>query len=628
MTRASFRRGQRVLLLLLTLSSFLTTGPTFAQNPTDATAPPLSKADLKNRPDLQFLATTAIQNSQIGGSIADTGRFNLGAFDAAGSWTLSFGWPGSPATSFTSLRIDGQDYLYGGIPVNDTPPAPTGSMLLTPTNLSATSNESAWLINGIKVTQRLEIVANPNTAQDDVVRISYTAENTTASAHTVGLRMMIDTQVNENDATPFRIANDVITTQREFVTPNVPDTLDVLASASDTIHVGVITLNGGDATPPDRLLLTTRSSAGFDDSITEGMGISDSAYAVYWLPITVAAGASRTVVSYYGLSSITVASPPPPTPPTPPAYTVSYYEGTVDTRIHRKQGCLARQRGEQGIVILTYGSPRGPTSADPSLDQSGNATYGAGLKRPKGSAPPATLDEVQRAVHSYIDGYSRYQDCDQEFGIKIPVSAGESVADANLVVAVGMSNSPLSPNGVPELNPALNLLHGQEWGKMVNRISDYIDQKNYFGLLVAGAYDAEPEWWEVYENGEIVSKKQRTLDWANGFTQEANGILYNFGSLDGTPRVSSWLAQPNNDEMDTLLALSWGRNRRSIPQSYYLPFAKEWYQLKYYSHRKRAIPMLISGTLTQAQSSRFASSVNPASAIANDQRIWSELVTD
>ena len=105
-TRASFRRGQRVLLLLLTLSSFLATVPTFAQAPTDATATPLSKADIKNRTDLQSLATTAIQNSLIGGSIADTGRFNSGAFDAAGSWTLSYGWPGSPRTSFTSLRID------------------------------------------------------------------------------------------------------------------------------------------------------------------------------------------------------------------------------------------------------------------------------------------------------------------------------------------------------------------------------------------------------------------------------------------------------------------------------------------------------------------------------------------
>lgn len=35
--------------------------------------------------------------------------------------------------------------------------------------------------------------------------------------------------------------------------------------------------------------------------------------------------------------------------------------------------------------------------------------------------------------------------------------------------------------------------------------------------------------------------------------------------------------------------------------------------------------MLISGTLTQARSSRFAGSVNPEAAIANDQRYWPEL---
>src|ERR1700752_4511077 len=58
-------------------------------------------------------------NARIAVQVADNGRFNIGAFpDAAGgrgpnSWDLMYSWPGGLGTSFTTIRVDGVDTVYG-----------------------------------------------------------------------------------------------------------------------------------------------------------------------------------------------------------------------------------------------------------------------------------------------------------------------------------------------------------------------------------------------------------------------------------------------------------------------------------------------------------------------------------
>ncbi len=179
---------------------------------------------------------------------------------------------------------------------------------------------------GIKVTQPLDIVPNAMTGDADTVRITYVAENTTGSSHTVGLRMLVDTAINANNNAIFRTTNDgIITYEREYLASAIPSTVDVLSNSSDTTHVGVVTLRGGDATPPDRLLLMRNpgtSGTAYDATISPTLALGDSVYVAYWLPITVAPGASRTVVSYYGRAAggrgiLTL--------PDAPKHTTSYY---------------------------------------------------------------------------------------------------------------------------------------------------------------------------------------------------------------------------------------------------------------------------------------------------------------
>jgi hypothetical protein len=51
-------------------------------------------------------------NEYIGVEVGSDGRFTVVAF-APAPWDLLYGWPGMPWTSFSTIRVDGADYVYG-----------------------------------------------------------------------------------------------------------------------------------------------------------------------------------------------------------------------------------------------------------------------------------------------------------------------------------------------------------------------------------------------------------------------------------------------------------------------------------------------------------------------------------
>src|SRR5262249_30611732 len=122
-------------------------------------------------------------NSRLAIQVGDDGRFNVGAFpdpttgeSAPGSWDLMYSWPSPPGTSFTTFRINDIDYIYGDL---------SGTFLEPPHAVDANTNQSKWQVGDIVVTQKLQIVFNPQTGQQDLVRISYTVQNTGTSMESV-----------------------------------------------------------------------------------------------------------------------------------------------------------------------------------------------------------------------------------------------------------------------------------------------------------------------------------------------------------------------------------------------------------------------------------------------------------
>jgi hypothetical protein len=240
--------------------------------------------------------------------VGPDGLFNFGANPAAVDcgpgptftvpcrYNLSFEWPLTPDTSFTTVRVDGSDHVYGeqGFVV---PPTDAPDLL---------SNTSAEQVGAIRVSQDLAIVTGVS-GNPDTARIRYVITNSDAVPHDVGLRIMIDTMLNDNDGAPFRVEGNPITTETDFTGDAVPGFVDVFYDLNIPAISAHGTLRGGGAVTPDRFVIANWGnidSTLFDFTTTPGASVTDdSAIGIYWNPVTLGPGESRLLDTFYGLSN-------------------------------------------------------------------------------------------------------------------------------------------------------------------------------------------------------------------------------------------------------------------------------------------------------------------------------------
>lgn len=285
------RRATRLGLLVVVLALVLTAAAiAVAASPAQAVGP-----------HNEFLAV------QVG----DDCLFNIGAAPAAdgsattGSWDISYRWPSSPWSSYTTVRVDGADYVYG---------SSSGTLVQAPTDDSATSSVSQWQTGDILTTQRLSLTPNSATGRQDVAQIEYTVQNVGAASHDVGVRLMIDTEINYNDAALFRVPGvGSLQAETEFTGANVPSGTYVFDKPSNTTNIAFIA-DGYSGPAPDRMVFGRWSglkSAMWDYAVSGDLAGHDSAYALYWNPTPLAPGASRTYTSSYGLGSSNADLTPP-----------------------------------------------------------------------------------------------------------------------------------------------------------------------------------------------------------------------------------------------------------------------------------------------------------------------------
>lgn len=253
-------------------------------------------------------------NGLLAVQVGSDGKFNIGAAPAADgtatadSWDLSYRWDSSPWSAFTTVRVDGVDHVFGG---------GDGTWVKVPTDDSATSNSAQWKVGSILVTQTLSLVANSATGQQDVARIAYKVANQGSASHSVGVRVLIDTEINYNDAARFRVPGvGSVLFETELTGDAVPKGTYVFDTPTDTTHIAFAE-NGFEGPDPDRMVFarwagivgTSWDYAALDPTAT--IDNYDTAYALYWNPRALAGGASRTVVSSYGLGGASSDLAPP-----------------------------------------------------------------------------------------------------------------------------------------------------------------------------------------------------------------------------------------------------------------------------------------------------------------------------
>ena len=300
------RKFLTVLTLLIMVIFNVGQGPVFAagtisdntkgEKPFPSLAPMLQMRSLISPQVLQ----NEIGNANVKAKIGYDGRFNIGVKELqTDNWfNTIYAWPSDPWSSFTTVRVDGTDKVFGN--TND-------GQFLAQSNVDAATNESLWKTGEISVKQVIQAGLNPATGVDDAIQIKYVLTNTGASDHNVGLRIMLDTMVNGNDSAPFRVPGkngmESINYEKDYLGSDVPAFWQCFNNFDNPDISAQYTMSGRNSTPPDRFTIArwgSISGTTWDYGIYPGASTGDSAVGMWWNPVSVAPGETKTITTYYG----------------------------------------------------------------------------------------------------------------------------------------------------------------------------------------------------------------------------------------------------------------------------------------------------------------------------------------
>ncbi|RAK11190.1 hypothetical protein C8C77_103178 [Halanaerobium saccharolyticum] len=228
---------------------------------------------------------------------------------------LIYGRP-NPWTSYTSLWINEEKYVFGGTTERRAGDgAKYGEVIQEPT-VEDNQIITKTRFDNIVVEQILSIVKSSTTGLADSAQIQYRVINEGDQEEKVGLRVMLDTMLGENDGAPFRLGEDTISTDKLYYNKQLDDFWQAFDSVSNPQVTSQGSFIGPDVSTPDRVYFSDWGSLAdgvwdFDfnpgqEFIRKGEYEIDSAMAMYWVPEMIEPGESKTYITKYGLGGITI----------------------------------------------------------------------------------------------------------------------------------------------------------------------------------------------------------------------------------------------------------------------------------------------------------------------------------
>ncbi len=218
-----------------------------------------------------------------------------------------------PWTSYTTVWLDGQLYLFGGPTRRRAGRGlPPGKVVLAPVAEGNAIRAQYAFPEGITITQVLQFTENPSTGRLDALEIRYTAENRDSSAHEVGLRILLDTMLGENDAAPIYARGEAVERERCWEGAEVPDSVQVMDSLVEPRILALLALP-----PPRPALLHFANWGDLADYawrkpceegkalLRTGEDVPDSALAVLWEPEPLAPRETRSYRLLIGILGLT-----------------------------------------------------------------------------------------------------------------------------------------------------------------------------------------------------------------------------------------------------------------------------------------------------------------------------------
>lgn len=204
-------------------------------------------------------------------------------------------------TNQTMVSVDGRIYPFGG---------PAGRVVRPLETPRGGPHAFEWEVGRVRFEQVAEFEAGPVSRKMDTVRVRYKMTNTDPTvAHTAGVRLMIDTLIGSNDGVPFFIPGrqGVIDRYVSLKGQEVPETVLALERpVLDDPTVTVAQFRFADGEKPGRLDLTNWPRSNPSGWVLQAADLgNDSAIGIYYEPVSIPAGASRSVNFTYGLGSLT-----------------------------------------------------------------------------------------------------------------------------------------------------------------------------------------------------------------------------------------------------------------------------------------------------------------------------------
>ena len=224
----------------------------------------------------------------------------------------------NPWTSYTTVRIDGKDYIFGGRTGKRSGGSGEFGQVIAGPVLDKEKGiiRTVCRFDTVEVVQEIAVVESTTTMLPDTAKIQYTIVNRDEKPREVGLRVVIDTMLGANDGNPFRLGETAIVTDTVFPREELPEFWQAFDTLTNPRVIAQGTLKGREATPPDYLYFTnwgTVADHHWDVPLVKGRDFTragefelDSAAVYKWEPVTVAPADTCTYVLYYGLGGVTV----------------------------------------------------------------------------------------------------------------------------------------------------------------------------------------------------------------------------------------------------------------------------------------------------------------------------------
>ncbi len=255
----------------------------------------------------------------------DLGRFAIETVEGSPSHiydnfqSLIYGRP-TPWSSYTTIYIDQKPFIFGGSSLKTQ--KRTGTIFNYGTfNYHKIINQqihTSYQFDEVEVIQQLSLIRNPMTKIKDTALIKYKINNHSITTKNVGLRLMLDTKLGQNDGAPFRIGSESITSEIMFEKNKIQDywqTFDSLTSPN-VIAQGILRNFTHNISPPDRLILSNWGSLidqPWDFNYQKGRPFirsdeieKDTALALYWDSTTIHPNSSIIHSTAYGLGGVTL----------------------------------------------------------------------------------------------------------------------------------------------------------------------------------------------------------------------------------------------------------------------------------------------------------------------------------